>query len=68
MRSVPGIAWAVNLYRGQAQAQLENGDYQAVILLGLDDASLVGARPKCSWAACDLANPDAVLVDEAGFH
>jgi putative ABC transport system permease protein len=69
VRSVPGIAWAVNLYRGQAQAQLENGDYQAVILLGLDDASLVGAPTEMLVGRLsDLANPDAVLVDEAGFH
>jgi putative ABC transport system permease protein len=25
VRSVPGVAWAVNLYRGQGQAQLANG-------------------------------------------
>src|SRR5207248_6916510 len=43
VRGVPGVAWAVNLYRGQGQAQLENGNYQAVILLGLDNSSLVGA-------------------------
>lgn len=28
VRSVPGVAWAVNLYRGQAQAQLADGTYQ----------------------------------------
>ena len=26
VRSVPGVAWAVNLYRGQGQAQLANGN------------------------------------------
>ena len=43
VRSVPGVAWAVNLYRGQGQAQLADGTYQGVILMGLDDASLTGA-------------------------
>ena len=43
VRSVPGVAWAVPLYRGQGQAQLASGAFQGVILLGLDDASLAGA-------------------------
>lgn len=43
VRGVPGVAWAVNLYRGQGQAQLETGSYQGVILMGVDDASLTGA-------------------------
>ena len=69
VRSVPGVSWAVNLYRGQAQAQLENGNYQAVILLGLDDASLVGIPTEILVGnLSDLQNPDAILVDEAGFH
>ena len=69
VRSVPGIAWAVNLYRGQGQAQLENGNYQGVILMGLDDSSLTGAPVKMLVGKLgDLQNPDAILVDEAGFH
>ena len=51
VRGVPGVAWAVNLYRGQGQAQLANGNYQGVILMGLDDATPGrGARPTC-WSA-----------------
>jgi putative ABC transport system permease protein len=69
VRSVPGVAWAVNLYRGQAQAQLANGDYQAVILLGIDDSSLTGAPAHMIVGRLgDLQNPDAVIVDEAGFR
>jgi putative ABC transport system permease protein len=69
VRSVPGIAWAVNLYRGSAQAQLANGNYQSLILLGIDDSTLVGA-PKTFLVGKlgDLQNADAVIVDEAGFH
>src|SRR3954447_22053071 len=36
VRGIPGVEWAVNLYRGQGQAQFENGNYQGVILLGVD--------------------------------
>ena len=39
VRGVPGVAWAVNLYRGQGQAQLADGNYQGVILMGVDDAT-----------------------------
>ncbi len=69
VRGVPGISWAVNLYRGQGQAQLQNGNYQGVILMGLNDASLAGAPVKIvAGELGDLQNPDAILVDEAGFH
>jgi putative ABC transport system permease protein len=69
VRSVPGVAWAVNLYRGQGQAQLANGTYQGVILMGLDDSSLTGAPIHMLVGKIgDLQIPDAILVDEAGFH
>jgi putative ABC transport system permease protein len=69
VRSVPGVAWAVNLYRGQGQAQLPNGKYQGVILMGLDDASLTGAPVHMLVGKIgDLQIADAILVDEAGFH
>lgn len=69
VRSVPGVAWAVNLYRGQGQAQLADGTYQGVILMGLDDASLTGAPTHMLVGKIgDLQIPDAILVDEAGFR
>lgn len=69
VRGVPGVAWAVNLYRGQAQAQLADGTYQGVILMGLDDATLAGAPVHMlAGNIGDLQIPDAILVDEAGFH
>jgi putative ABC transport system permease protein len=69
VRGVPGVAWAVNLYRGQGQAQLADGTYQGVVLMGLDDASLTGAPTHMLLGKIgDLQIPDAILVDEAGFH
>src|SRR6516165_9973334 len=38
VRSVPGVAWAVKLYKGQVRARLENADFRNLILFGLDDA------------------------------
>jgi len=69
VRSVPGVAWAVNLYKGMGEAQLPDGTFQAVNLLGVDDASLAGAPNEMIVGRLgDLQQPDAVLVDEAGFH
>ncbi|MEZ6060434.1 MAG: ABC transporter permease [Planctomycetaceae bacterium] len=69
VRSVPGVSWAVNLYRGQGQAQLADGHYQGVIIMGLDDASLTGAPQQLLVGGIgDLQFPDAVLIDEAGFR
>ena len=69
VRGVPGVAWAVNLYRGQGQAQLADGTYQGVILMGLDDSSLTGGPTHMLVGQIgDLQIPDAILVDEAGFH
>jgi putative ABC transport system permease protein len=69
VRSVPGVAWAVNLYRGQGQAQLASGNYQGVILMGIDDATLAGAPAHMLVGQLgDLQNPDAIIVDEAGFR
>lgn len=44
VRSVSGVKYAVPLYSGAALVKLKNGDYQAVTVLGLDDATLFG-RP-----------------------
>jgi putative ABC transport system permease protein len=68
VRGVPGVTWAVNLYRGAGEAQLENGNFQAVILFGLDDSSLTGAPINMVVGKVgDLQNPDAILVDESGY-
>jgi putative ABC transport system permease protein len=69
VRGVPGVEWAVGLYRGQAQAQMDSGNYQGVILMGIDDATLVGAPlHMVAGSLGDLQNPDAIIVDEAGFR
>ncbi len=74
VQGVPGVAWAVRYYKGQGRLKLDVGRnegpglYQQVIVLGLDDATLVGAPRKIvigSLAA--LREPDAVIMDLAGF-
>jgi putative ABC transport system permease protein len=69
VRSVPGVAWAVKLYKGQVRARLENADFRNLILFGLDDASLVGAPKEMIVGELgDLRRPDAVIIDKAGYE
>jgi putative ABC transport system permease protein len=69
VRGVPGVAWAVRLYKGMARARFGDGNFQQMILLGLDDATLVGApRDILVGSLADLRRPDAVILDEAGYR
>lgn len=69
VRGVPGVEWAVRLYKGLTRARLDNGNFQQVILLGLDDTTLVGApREIIVGSLADLRTPDAVIMDESGFR
>jgi putative ABC transport system permease protein len=69
VRGVPGVQWAVRLYKGQARARFQDGNFQQMILLGLDDATLVGApRDIIAGSLADLRQPDAVIIDEAGYR
>ena len=45
VRGVPGVEWAVKFYKGLARARLDDGTFQQVILLGVDDGTMVG-RPR----------------------
>jgi putative ABC transport system permease protein len=71
VRGVPGVAWAVRLYKGLARARFEDGNFQQFILLGLDDATMVGAPREMLpglGRVEDLRQPDAVIMDEAGYR
>src|SRR5271168_5200694 len=46
VRSVQGVAWAVQLYKGLGRAQFREGTYKQFIILGLDDETFVGAPQK----------------------
>jgi len=74
VRGVEGVLWAVPLYKGQARAKInptvsrgnQATEIEQVILLGLDDATLVGAPSGSKMLAGSLRRlrlPDAVLVD-----
>jgi putative ABC transport system permease protein len=69
VKGVPGVEWAVRFYKGIARARLEEGTYEQMILLGLDDATLVGAPEGVFLGSiADLRKPDAVIMDDAGYR
>lgn len=82
VRGVEGVDWAVPLYKGLARAKLktvgpappgksatEQEIIEQVILLGLDDGSLVGApRMLHVGSLADLRRPDAIIVDRIGLR
>lgn len=68
VRGVPGVDWAVRFYKGLARARLPDGNFQQIILLGLDDSSLVGAPVEMiAGDLRDLYQPDALIMDDAGY-
>ena len=68
VKSVPGVAWAVPFYKGVVRARLEEGSFEQMILLGIDDATLVGAPEGIFMGSlADLRKPDAVIIDDAGY-
>ncbi len=67
VRSVEGVEWAVPLYKGLIQARLRNGTFQTCILIGIDDATLIGGPPILLQGKLqDLRMSDAVIVDRVG--
>jgi putative ABC transport system permease protein len=69
IRSVPGVEWAVPLYKGTGRAKGPDGRFRTVILMGVDDATLVGApRKMLAGSIYGLSQPDAAIVDKAGFQ
>jgi putative ABC transport system permease protein len=69
VRGVPGVAWAVKMYKGQVRARLADGNFRNVILFGLDDATLVGGpQEMIAGSFADLRQADAVIIDKAGYE
>jgi putative ABC transport system permease protein len=68
VRSVPGVAWAVPLSRANAQLRTRDGRLEVGVLVGLDDATLIGAPTRFRLGSSeDLRRPDAVAIDAFGY-
>ena len=69
VRSVPGVSWAVRYYKGLARAKVADGRFRQVMLMGVDESTLVGAPAKMILGSlADLSRPDGIIVDRAGFE
>lgn len=68
VRGVDGVQWAVRLFKGNAVARTMDGKFAASLCFGLDDATLTSVPRKMlmgSWER--LREPDAIVVDKAGY-
>ena len=69
VRGVDGVDWAVPFFKGLTVAHTRDGMLQQIILLGVDDATLTGVAPRLVLGSVeDLKQPDAMIIDRAGFQ
>ena len=67
VRGIEGVAWAVPMYKGMIRARLDDGTFQNCIVIGLDDATLIGGPPAMlEGRLADLRRADGVIVDNNG--
>lgn len=68
VRSVTGVDYAVRLFKGNPVARTEAGHFATCTVLGIDEATLVGAPRRMimgSWRG--LGEPNKVIIDKAGY-
>ena len=67
VRGVDGVEWAVPFYKGQLRARLKDGRFQSLVVMGIDDATLIGGPPRMlEGQVSDLRRTDAIIVDSIG--
>jgi putative ABC transport system permease protein len=67
VRSVTGVAWAVPIFKTVTSARLPDGNTASGQLVGVDDASLIGAPAQMvSGRTADLHMTDAIFVNDEG--
>ncbi|MDX2148670.1 MAG: ABC transporter permease [Planctomycetota bacterium] len=69
VRGVQGVSWAVPFFKAVVQVRTREGKLENAVILGIDDASLVGVPDTFQLGSIeDLAQPDAIAVNPAGFR
>jgi putative ABC transport system permease protein len=64
VRSVSGVQWAVPMSFTPVKARMPGGRFRTCIVVGLDDATLIGGPPNFEKGTlADLRKPDAVAID-----
>ncbi|HEV8069731.1 MAG TPA: ABC transporter permease [Planctomycetaceae bacterium] len=68
VRGVPGVEWAVRLFKGQVVVRTEDGGFRQVFLVGVDDGTLIGTPHELVLGSAEsLREPDAIIVDQDGY-
>lgn len=69
VRGVEGVAWAVPFYKANVQIRTREGKLSSGLLLGVDDASLVGVPDEFVLGSPEnLRQPDAIALNPFGYH
>ena len=67
VKGVTGVSWAVPFYKGSQTVRMANGEQVQSVLIGLDDATLIGGPAEfVEGNLAALRQPDGVIVDKAG--
>ena len=67
VRGISGVEWAMPMYKGLLKARLADGTFQTCVVVGLDDATLIGGPPiMLEGDLEDLRQSDGVIVDIDG--
>src|SRR5215475_10979653 len=68
VRGVPGVDWAVPLFKAATSVKTPDGRTKSALLLGVDDATLTGVSPRVLMGSIfDLRRPDAIAIDRVGY-
>lgn len=68
VRSISGVKYAVPLFTGGGLVKLNNGRYQAVNIIGIDDATLFGRPNLTQGDIFSIYKDDAyIAIDDAEF-
>lgn len=69
IRGIEGVEWAMPLYKGMIRTRLEDGSFQNSMVMGIDDATMIGGPPEMvSGRVEDLRTAEGIIVDEFGAN
>ncbi len=67
VRGIPGVEWAVPMFRNMIRARLRTGAFQQCLVVGIDDATLVGGPAQMTEGRlADLRRNEGVIINVAG--
>lgn len=66
VRGIPGVAWAIPIIKMFAEARLETGDHNICSVIGIDDATLMGAPSVVKGNIQNIRSPDGVIINQKG--